>query len=105
MTPEQAKLKAKHGTPKEFEAAVMNSVGEISMSEARTAIHAYNREWDDAGVPENDKTLFAYCHHNDVTVARLHEGGASLHRMIYVLVKEKEALSQRATRDAGRYEV
>jgi len=51
MTAEQEKLKAKHGTPKDFEAAVIKSynAGEISSTEAKVGILNYMVEWEQAG--------------------------------------------------------
>lgn len=41
-------LKKRHGTPKEFERAVLNALGEISWGEAMAAINKYRREWKEA---------------------------------------------------------
>lgn len=49
LTVRQRELKAKHGTPAEFARAVYAAVpGDISMDEARDAVAAYNRQWDEA---------------------------------------------------------
>jgi RNA polymerase-binding transcription factor DksA len=49
MTPAQEALQKKHGTPEEFEAAVVNALGEISYDEAQQAIRRYLRQWEAAG--------------------------------------------------------
>jgi len=46
----QRKLKELHGTPAEFEAAVMRALGEISVAEANDAIARYDYEWKQAGL-------------------------------------------------------
>lgn len=45
MTKEQEALKAKHGTPEQFEESVWRALGDISVAEARTAIAKYHAEW------------------------------------------------------------
>ena len=50
MTRQQ--LQAKHGTPAEFKRAVLNAVGEISLSEAENAIRLYEREWNAASASD-----------------------------------------------------
>lgn len=49
MTTKQQTLQKKHGTPDEFAKAVMQALGEISLSEALNAISIYKREWEIAG--------------------------------------------------------
>ena len=51
MTPRQKELAAKHGTPIDFTRAVMNAVGEISMTEAEAAVNSYLNEFQEAGDP------------------------------------------------------
>jgi hypothetical protein len=41
-------LRRRHGTPKEFAAAVYAALGEISVDEANIAIRKYQDEWDNA---------------------------------------------------------
>ncbi len=48
MTTEQESLKAKHGTPEEFAAAVY-ACEMISGNEADAAVAKYDREWMEAG--------------------------------------------------------
>lgn len=48
-TPAQTRLREKHGSPREFAAACMNALGEISIDEANEAISKYNAEWLEAG--------------------------------------------------------
>lgn len=49
LTNAQKKLRRKHGFPPEFAAACYHCVPEfISMTEARTAVEKYQREWDAA---------------------------------------------------------
>ena len=48
MSEKQEELAAKHGTPKEFAAAVWRALGEISIDEALAAIAKYEQEWADA---------------------------------------------------------
>ena len=43
--PSREELRRNHGTPEEFEDAVLKAMGEISMAEAREAIRAYRLEW------------------------------------------------------------
>lgn len=46
VTAAQARLAKKHGTPEQFEVAVMNAIGEwISPAEAHSAIVKYRCEW------------------------------------------------------------
>jgi len=49
LSEKQKELKRKHGTPEQFEAAVWNALGEISITEARDAIYKYEKEWVAAG--------------------------------------------------------
>lgn len=49
LSPAQAKLKKKHGTPAEFAQDVYACVpGDISMDEAAVAVKKYQKEWDAA---------------------------------------------------------
>lgn len=49
LSPKQQELKAKHGTPEEFEESVWRCVpGCISITEALEAINSYNEEWEAA---------------------------------------------------------
>lgn len=47
-TPGQEKLRKRHGTPRTFAIAVINSVGTISNHEAKVAIQKYVKEWNEA---------------------------------------------------------
>lgn len=51
MTPKQIELIKKHGTPKQFEAAIWDAWTklEITTEEANAAITGYNHEFTDAG--------------------------------------------------------
>ena len=44
----RAEMKKHHGTPPEFEEAVWNALGEISVSEATRAVMKYRAEWAEA---------------------------------------------------------
>lgn len=44
----QRALQKKHGTPRAFARAVVNSIGEISILEAQLAIRKYRDEWQAA---------------------------------------------------------
>jgi hypothetical protein len=48
LTEKQKKLKEKHGTPEQFEAAVWRALDMISVAEAIEAIHKYEDEWEAA---------------------------------------------------------
>lgn len=41
----RALKRAAHGTPREFERAVFNALGEISYAEANAAVERYNEEY------------------------------------------------------------
>jgi hypothetical protein len=46
--PKLNELLKNHGTPLEFEAAVWNAIGVISIAEARAAVMLYRKEWEEA---------------------------------------------------------
>ena len=46
--PTRDELQAKHGTPREFEEACRNALGEISYREMEVAVEKYRTEWADA---------------------------------------------------------
>jgi hypothetical protein len=51
MTPEQERLRAAHGTPREFEAAVWRAYADLFVThdEAVAGIQKYRDEWEAAG--------------------------------------------------------
>lgn len=54
LTPQQEKLKEKHGTPEEFEKAVWRACDDLfcTVAEAKAAIEKYRTEWVEAGHDE-----------------------------------------------------
>jgi hypothetical protein len=48
MTATKKQLEKKHGTPLQFQVAVMRAIGEISVKEAMLAIKKYKEEWNRA---------------------------------------------------------
>jgi hypothetical protein len=57
MTAAQRLLQKKHGTPDEFERAVYQCVGEISLGEAMQAVAKYKLEWTTAGLKIGQKSM------------------------------------------------
>jgi hypothetical protein len=49
LTPEQQRLKLKHGTPEKFAKALRNALGEISLDEMEAGVQKYRDEWAKAG--------------------------------------------------------